>query len=384
MPFFSISSLSDWTSFCCRWRRPSSEVTRPWKSALARFPASHSLSARCTSTYANFSSARAGVVAEITANNAPNIAPMNNRCLIQPGKPPVDDLLERWNASPTCARELYTIVLRRASNPVFWRLSLPLPAKNLQRRAGADFEHGMLVGRPRVNRESDIYRQRPEWRFPAHANAGRRLQIIEMDIVLEQERLPRVAEYHAADSQSRQYRERNFVAQQQFLAAADILHALRRAVLAEQRHLWTQRIELIAAHVARSADAARKKSLVQWQLAAGAAFEVTPDAEGDALRHHERAQRLALQERIEIPEMRDALDERVGAAEPAELQAERLDGAGARVGRVIHCEASYRRRDFGSLRVAPVARDLERRKLVEARDSDALERVAQSGGDVFQ
>src|ERR1700734_4545145 len=92
MPFFSISSLSDWTSFCCRWRRPSSEVTRPWKSALARFPASHSLSARCTSTYANFSSARAGVVADITANNAPNIAPMNNRCLIQPGKPPVDDL----------------------------------------------------------------------------------------------------------------------------------------------------------------------------------------------------------------------------------------------------------------------------------------------------
>src|SRR5277367_6023973 len=384
MPFFSISSLSDWTSFCCRWRRPSSEVTRPWKSALARFPASHSLSARCTSTYANFSSARAGVVAEITANNAPNIAPMNNRCLIQPGKPPVDDLLERWNASPTCARELYTIVLRRASNPVFWRLSRPIPAKNLQWRAGADLEHRMLIGRPRVNRESDIHRQRPEWRFPTHADSGRRLQIIEMDIVLEQERLSCVAEYHAADSQSRQDREGDFVTQQQFLAAADILHALRRAVLAEQRHLWTQRIKLIAAHVARSADAAREESLVQWQLAASAAFEVAPDAVSDSLRHHERAQSLALQERIEIPEMRDALDECVGAAESAELQAECLDGAGARIGRVIHREASYRRRELGSLRVALVALDLKSRELVQARDSDALVRVAQSGGDVFQ
>src|SRR5271156_5280339 len=130
-----------------------------------------------------------------------------------------------------------------------------------------------------------------------------------MDMVLEQDRLPRVAEYDAADSQSRQYREGDFVAQQQFLAAADILHALRRAVLAEQRHLWAQRIQLIAAHVARSADPAREESLIQRQFAAAAAFEVAPDAVGDSLRYYERAQRLALEERIEIPEMRDALDE---------------------------------------------------------------------------
>src|SRR5208283_1015333 len=90
MPFFSISSLRDWTSFCCRCSFASTDVTRPWNSALARLPASHSLSARCTSTYANFISARAGTAADVTTRNAPNNAPMNNRCLIQPGKPPVD------------------------------------------------------------------------------------------------------------------------------------------------------------------------------------------------------------------------------------------------------------------------------------------------------
>src|SRR5208282_1701469 len=182
MPFFSISSLSAWTSFCCRCRRASSDVTRPWKSALARLPASHSLSARCTSTYANFSSARAGTAADITASDTPNIAPMNNRCLIQPGKPPVDYLANRETRpdGATRAREIYTIVLHRASNPVAGRFPCRFRKKSnaraicgLQRRAGPHFEHRALVGWTRVEREGDVHRQRPKWRFPAHAESNR-------------------------------------------------------------------------------------------------------------------------------------------------------------------------------------------------------------------
>src|SRR5208282_3621264 len=100
---------------------------------------------------------------------------------------------------------------------------------------------------------------------------------------MEQERLPGVAEYHSADSQSRQYRERDFVAQQQFLAAAGVLNALRSAVLAVYRHLRSQRIELIAAHIAGTADTSGEESLVQRQLAAGPAVQVGPDAECDSL-----------------------------------------------------------------------------------------------------
>src|SRR5208337_4808095 len=109
----------------------------------------------------------------------------------------------------------------------FWKNRTLGPSAKLQRRAGAHFEHRALVGRPRVDRESNVHRQRPEWRFPAHAESKRRLQLIDVQRILEQERLTRVAEYHPADSQSRQDRERDLVAQQQFLAAAVTLHALR-------------------------------------------------------------------------------------------------------------------------------------------------------------
>src|SRR5882762_464109 len=82
--------------------------------------------------------------------------------------------------------------------------------------------------------------------------------------------------------------------------------------------------------------------------------------------------------------MRDALDERVGAAESAELHAETLDRAGARVSRIVHREAPYRRRNLRGLRVTLVARDLERRELVQPGDSDALKRIAHSGGYVLE
>src|SRR5271156_1443047 len=395
MPFFSISSLSAWTSFCCRCRRASSVVTRPWKSAFARLPASHSLSARCTSTKANFSSACAGTAADITARNALSIAPMNNRCLIQSGKPPVDYLSNsdtRPHGASLVQCEIYTLVLDLASNPVAHAWAVGRAPEHrlcghlakLQRRAPAHFEHRVLVGWPRVNRESDIDRQRPERRFPAHTDAGRSLQIVEVHAVLQQERLSCVAEYNAADSQSRQNRESDFVAEQQLLAAADVLHAQRRAVLTEDRHLRSQRIELVAAHVARTADAAGKKSFVQRQLAAGAALQVGADAVSDSLRQHEGAERLALQERVEISKMRDALDELVRATETANLHGQTLDRSRARIGRIIHREALYRRCDFRGLRVALVALDLERRELVQPGDPDALEGVAQPRGHVLE
>src|ERR1035437_10920302 len=76
--------------------------------------------------------------------------------------------------------------------------------------------------------------------------------------------------------------------------------------------------------------------------------------------------------------MRDALDEFVAAADSAELHAQTLDRPSARIDRIIHREAAYRRRGLRGLRVAPVARDLVSRILVQPGDSYALERVAKS------
>src|SRR5208282_1323641 len=72
------------------------------------------------------------------------------------------------------------------------------------------------------------------------------------------------------------------------------------------------------------------------------------------------------------------------AADSAELQAEALDGAGARIDRIIHREAPYRRRKFRGLRVALVALDLIRRILVQPGYSHALKRVAQPRLDVLE
>src|ERR1700693_1472647 len=134
---------------------------------------------------------------------------MNNRCLIQSGKPPVDYLMTRRNrfarARNSLPCEIYTIVPPGASNPVArvlhaigYREIHSAALRKLQRRSGTDFKHRVLVGWPRIERERDINRQRPEWRFPADAESERRLQLGDIQRILKQERLSRVAQYHAA------------------------------------------------------------------------------------------------------------------------------------------------------------------------------------------
>jgi len=125
--------------------------------------------------------------------------------------------------------------------------------------SGAEIEYRTLIVGPRIKRSCDIDCDRTEGRLPAQAEADCRLQIVQTPRLVQEKCVARVEKGRAADSKRRPNRESGLAAQEQFLAAADLLNLERHALLIEGRNLWTQRIELVAADIALATETAWKK-----------------------------------------------------------------------------------------------------------------------------
>src|SRR5579885_3459970 len=154
-----------------------------------------------------------------------------------------------------------------------------------------------------------------------------------------------------------------------------------RIVNRDQR---SQRIELVTANIARASDTAGEEPFVQRQFSSCPAGQIGADAERHALRQHPGSPRRALQERVEIAAVQNALDELVAAAQAAELGIQADYRAGARVDPVVHGEALDTGQYFRSLRVALVSQDLEGGQRAQAGDADAFKFVAEPRGNVLE
>src|SRR5215831_11250980 len=170
----------------------------------------------------------------------------------------------------------------------------------LEGGAGADFENRAPVGRTRIDRSSDIETQRPERRLPANAESVGSLQALGIHALLQGIGLAGVAEDHAPKTQARQNREGDLVAENQHLAAADVLHTDGLAGGVEYSDQRPQRIELIAAHIISARDAAREEALVEGQVPCASAAQIGADAEGNPLRRDPGPPGLTLQKGIVV------------------------------------------------------------------------------------
>ena len=127
-----------------------------------------------------------------------------------------------------------------------------------------------IGNRPAVDWFGDVDVDRTKGRLPEQPHSIGILQTGERERVLHPERITRIEEHVAAHSQRFDYGESDLLAEQQLLAAAHLLDSEGLPELVEQGLLRTQRIDLVAAHLALAIEAAGKKALVQRQIAAGA------------------------------------------------------------------------------------------------------------------
>ena len=114
-----------------------------------------------------------------------------------------------------------------------------------------------------------------------------------------------IAEDNPAKTQARQDREGYLIAENQHLAAADVLDADGLPGRVKDGDQRSQRIELIAAHVVGARDAAREEALIEGQVSGGAGGQVGADAESHALRGDPGSPGRTLQKGIEVARVCD-------------------------------------------------------------------------------